>query len=211
MRLVLATRNEHKLRELARLMDPIELDVLPPEIVLPPETGTTFAENALRKARAAAAATGLPAIADDSGIEAAALGGAPGVWSARYAGEGASDEQNLARLLEEVPPEGDNRVTYVCAIAYVDPGAAELVVHGRCPGTLTHEPRGGGGFGYDPAVVPDEGPGDRRTMAELSAEEKDAISHRGLAARELKLKLLRAQEEARPRGSFTGLFRRARR
>jgi XTP/dITP diphosphohydrolase len=210
VRLVLATRNDHKLRELRQLMAPIELDQLPEEVILPPEIGTTFAENALRKARAAAAATGRPSIADDSGIEAAALGGAPGVWSARYAGEHATDEQNLAKLLEEVPEEGDNRVTYVCAIAYVDPGDAHLIVHGRCSGTLTHEPRGEGGFGYDPAVVPDDLPGDRRTMAELGAEEKDAISHRGRAARELKLKLLRAEDEGRLRGPLGDLLRRMR-
>jgi XTP/dITP diphosphohydrolase len=210
VRLVLATRNDHKLRELRRLMAPIELDELPEEVALPPETGTTFAENALRKARAAAAATGRPAIADDSGIEAAALGGAPGVWSARYAGEHATDEENLAKLLEEVPEEGDNRVTYVCAIAYVNPGDDHLIVHGRCSGTLTHEPRGDGGFGYDPAVVPDDLPGDGRTMAELSADEKDAISHRGRAARELKLKLLRAEDEGRSRGPLADLLRRMR-
>jgi XTP/dITP diphosphohydrolase len=211
VRLVLATRNAHKLRELAQLMDPIELEPLAAAVQLPPETGTTFADNALVKARAAAAATGLATIADDSGIEAAALGGAPGVWSARYAGEGATDEENLAKLLEEVPAEADNRVTYVCAIAYVSPDAGELVVHGRCTGTLTHEPRGDGGFGYDPAVVPDDYPGDARTMAELSAEEKDAISHRGRAARELRVKLLRAEDEARPRGPLGDLFRRGRR
>ena len=210
MRLVLATRNQHKLRELRQLVAPIELAELPEEVALPPETGTTFGENALRKARAAAAATGRPSIADDSGIEAAALGGAPGVWSARYAGEHATDEQNLAKLLEEVPEEGDNRVTYVCAIAYVDPGEDHLIVHGRCSGTLTHEPRGDGGFGYDPAVVPDDLPGDGRTMAELSAEEKDAISHRGRAARELKLRLLRAEDEGRSRGPLADLLRRMR-
>ena len=184
MRLVLATRNEHKLRELSQLMRPYELDPLPGGIELPPETGTTFADNALGKARAAAAATGRPAIADDSGIEAAALGGAPGVWSARYAGDGATDEQNLARLLSEVPADGDRRVAYVCALAYVEPGGREEIVHGRCEGTLAADPRGDGGFGYDPAFVPDD-VGDGRTMAELSPAEKDAISHRGRAAREL--------------------------
>jgi XTP/dITP diphosphohydrolase len=210
LRLVVATRNDHKLRELAALMAPIELEPLPEHVELPPETGTTFADNALGKARAAAAATGTPAIADDSGIEAAALGGAPGVWSARYAGEGAGDEQNLAKLLAEVPEDGDTRVTYVCSIAYVEPGGREEIVHGRCSGRLIHEPRGRGGFGYDPAVVPDDLPGDGRTMAELSPEEKDAISHRGRAARELKLRLLRAEEQARPRGPLTDLFRRSR-
>jgi XTP/dITP diphosphohydrolase len=211
VRLVLATRNEHKLRELGPLMRPIELDPLPDGIALPPETGTTFADNALGKARAAAAATGRASIADDSGIEAAALGGAPGVWSARYAGDDATDEQNLAKLLREVPPDGDTRVAYVCAIAYVEPGGSEQVVHGRCEGTLTHEPRGSGGFGYDPAFVPDDYPGDERTMAELTPEEKDAISHRGRAARELKLKLLEAAEQARPRGPLSDLLRRSRR
>jgi XTP/dITP diphosphohydrolase len=211
VRLVLATRNEHKLRELGPLMHPIELDPLPESVTLPPETGTTFADNALGKARAAAAATGRASIADDSGIEAAALGGAPGVWSARYAGDGATDEENLAKLLREVPPAGDTRVTYVCAIAYVEPGGREQVVHGRCEGTLTHRPRGSGGFGYDPAFVPDDYPGDDRTMAELTPEEKHAISHRGRAARQLKLELLQAEEEARPRGPLADLLRRSRR
>jgi XTP/dITP diphosphohydrolase len=207
MRLVLATRNDHKLRELGQLMRPIELDQLPDEVTLPPEVGTTFADNALAKARAAAAATGRTAIADDSGIQAAALGGAPGVWSARFAGEGATDEENLAKLLREVPPDGDTRVEYVCAIACVEPGGREQVVHGRCEGRLTHEPRGEGGFGYDPAFVPDDHPGDL-TMAELTPEEKDAISHRGRAARELRGRLLEAEvEETRPRGLLTGLLR----
>jgi XTP/dITP diphosphohydrolase len=212
VRLVLATRNEHKLRELGQLMHPYRLDPLPDGVTLPPETGTTFADNARRKARAAAAATGLASIADDSGIEAAALGGAPGVWSARYAGEEATDEENLAKLLREIPPDGDTRAAYVCAIAYVEPGGRELVVHGRCEGKLTHEPRGSGGFGYDPAFVPDDYLGDERTMAELAPEEKDAISHRGRAARQLKRELLEAEEEdSRPRGPLSGLFRRGRR
>jgi XTP/dITP diphosphohydrolase len=212
VRLVVATRNEHKLRELARPMRPHELDPLPGGVELPPETGTTFADNALAKARAAAAATGRPAIADDSGIEAAALNGAPGVWSARYAGDNASDEENLAKLLREVPPDGDTRVAYVCAMAFVDPGGVQQIEHGRCEGTLIHEPRGNGGFGYDPAFVPDDYPGDERTMAELDPEEKDAISHRGRAARALAIRLARAEKErARPRGPFSDLFRRNRR
>jgi XTP/dITP diphosphohydrolase len=206
MRLVLATRNEHKLRELAQLMRPIELDPLPADVTLPPEIGTTFADNALGKARAAAAATGRTAIADDSGIQAAALGGGPGVWSARFAGQDATDEENLAKLLREVPPDGDTRVAYLCAIACVEPGGREEVVHGRCEGRLTHEPRGTGGFGYDPAFVPDDHPGDR-TMAELTPEEKDAISHRGRAARELRDRLLQAEEAKRPRSLLAGLLR----
>lgn len=185
MRLVLATRNAHKAREFATLLAPHEIVPLPDDVELPPETGETFAENALGKARAAAAATGITAIADDSGIAAEALGGAPGIRSARYAGEDATDEENLAKLLREVP--AGSRVAYVCALAHVRMGADgvpdEHVVEGRCEGTLAAEPRGTGGFGYDPAFVPDEY-GDR-TMAELSAEQKDAISHRGKAAREL--------------------------
>jgi XTP/dITP diphosphohydrolase len=209
VRLLVATRNEHKLRELVGLMRPHRLDPLPDDVELPPETGTTFADNALGKARAAAVATGQPAIADDSGIEAAALNGAPGVWSARYAGDHASDEENLAKLLREVPADGDTRVAYVCAMAFVDPGGEHRVEHGRCEGRLIHEPRGGGGFGYDPAFVPDDYPGDERTMAELDPAEKDAISHRGRAARALAIWLARREEEARPRGLFSDLFRRS--
>ena len=206
MRLVLSTRNEHKLRELSELMRPYELDPLPDGVELPRETGTTFADNALVKARAAAGATGRPAIADDSGVEAAALGGAPGVWSARYAGEGATDEENLEKLLREVPADGDRRVAYVCALAYVEPGGREAIVHGRCEGTLATEPRGDGGFGYDPAFVPDDYPGDERTLAELTAEEKDAISHRGRAARALVLRLLAAEQAARPASPLRSLL-----
>jgi XTP/dITP diphosphohydrolase len=207
VRLIVATRNRHKLEELVAPMRPHHLDPLPDEIELPPETGTTFADNALGKARAAAGATGRPAIADDSGIEAAALNGAPGVWSARYAGEHATDEENLAKLLAAVPPDGETKVAYVCAMAYVEPGGAEIVVHGRCEGRLTHEPRGSGGFGYDPAFVPDDYPGDERTMAELSPEEKDTISHRGRAARGLARELAVHEEQSRPRGPLGELFR----
>ena len=191
---MLASHNAHKLRELGALMAPHELAPLPDHVMLPPETGATFAENALGKARAAAEATGASAVADDSGIEAAALGGAPGILSARYAGEHATDEENLVRLLREVPPEGDTRVAYVCALALVGPGAGERVVEARCEGRLTHEPRGARGFGYDPAFVPADR-ADGRTMAELGVEEKDAISHRGRAARAL-LELLRREGDA---------------
>lgn len=184
MRLVLASRNPHKLEELGALVRPHELVLLPPGIELPPETGETYAENALAKAEAAAAATGMPAIADDSGIEAAALGGAPGIGSARFAGEGASDAESLAKLLAAVPPEGDRRVAYVCALAYAEPGGERRTFEGRCDGTLAAEPRGAGGFGYDPAFVPSERD-DGRTIAELSPADKHAISHRGRAARAL--------------------------
>jgi len=184
--LLLATRNEHKLRELREALPGVEIDPLPPAVELPPEEGETFAENALGKARAAHAATGRTAIADDSGIEAYGLAGRPGVRSARYAGEDATDEENLAKLLEEVGAQQDRRVAYVCAIALADEDGSESLFEGRCEGTLVCEPRGGGGFGYDPAFLPDDtGPDDGRTMAELAPAEKHAISHRGRAARKL--------------------------
>ena len=183
MRLVLATRNAHKAREFATLLAPHEVLALPDEVQLPPETGETFLANALEKARAAARATGLPAIADDSGIEAAALGGAPGVRSARFAGEDATDEENLAKLLRDAPAGSD--LAYVCALVLVEPGGdVGHAVEGRCTGTLAAAPRGDGGFGYDPAFLPDDIP-DGRTMAQLTPEQKDAISHRGRAARAL--------------------------
>ena len=188
MRLVLASRNEHKLRELRPLLAPHELVPLPAEVELPPETGESFEENALAKAVTAANATGMAAVADDSGIAAAALGGAPGIRSARFAGEGASDEENLEKLLREVPADGDRRVAYVCALAYAEPDGDPHVVEARCEGVLAEEPRGTGGFGYDPAFVPADLE-DGRTMAELAPEEKDAISHRGRAARALAKKL----------------------
>jgi len=187
--LLLATHNEHKRREFERLLDGAgpagswELQVLPESVILPPEDGETFAENALGKARAAAAGSARASIADDSGIAAAALDGRPGVRSARYAGEHATDSENLAKLLREVPAGG--ALEYVCAIAYVDPArGVERVFEGRCAGRLAARPRGEGGFGYDPAFLPDDGP-QGMTMAELSAEQKDSISHRGRAARAL--------------------------
>ena len=186
--LLLATHNEHKRREFERLLRTSaggswEIEALTAAVLMPPEEGETFGDNALGKARAAARATGRASIADDSGIAAAALGGAPGVRSARYAGEHATDGQNLEMLLREAPPA--SALEYVCAIAYVDPASGvERVFEGRCGGRLAAEPRGEGGFGYDPAFLPDDGP-PGLTMAELSAEQKDAISHRGRAARAL--------------------------
>jgi len=203
LKLLLATRNEHKRREFERLLARSDdgapsagrwqLDSLPAEVTLPPEEGETFAENALSKARAASRATGRVSIADDSGIAAAALGGAPGVRSARYAGEQATDAQNLHKLMREAHAGSPRE--YVCVIAYVDPHTqVERLFEGRCTGTLAAQARGEGGFGYDPAFVPDEVPPGRSrsdgqaqvpTMAELSDEQKDAISHRGRAARAL--------------------------
>ncbi len=183
--LILATRNPHKVREMQRLFEPagISLEPLPEDVELPPENGSTFADNALPKALAAASATGRAAIADDSGIESTALGGAPGVRSARYAGESATDEENLAKFSEEVP--ADSRLRYVCALAYVNPSTREeRVFFGDCRGRMARERAGTGGFGYDPVFVPDA-TGDNRTMAELTDAEKDAISHRGHAVRAL--------------------------
>ncbi len=184
MRLLLATHNEHKRREFERLLGgEAAIDALEDGVELPPEDGDTFAANALGKARAAASLLGRVAIADDSGIAAEALGGAPGVRSARYAGEHASDQENLAKLLREAPT--GSSLEYVCVIAYVDPdGGVERLFEGRCSGSLAEHPRGQRGFGYDPAFLPVDVP-DGRTMAELSDAEKDAISHRGRAAREL--------------------------
>jgi XTP/dITP diphosphohydrolase len=183
MRLLLATRNDHKLREFGRLLRAVELDPLPDGLPSPRETGRTYADNALLKARAAAAATGRTAIADDSGIESEALGGAPGVRTARFAGEDATDGENLAKLGREAP--AGTGLKYVCVIAHVAPDGAEHLFEGTTTGTVAPEPRGSGGFGYDPLFVPDDGPGDGRTMAELSDADKDAISHRGRAARAL--------------------------
>jgi XTP/dITP diphosphohydrolase len=189
MAVVLATRNAHKLREFQRLLPDTPLEPLPDEVELPLETGETFEANALIKARAAAQATGVPAIADDSGIEADALGGRPGVRSARYAGKDATDAENLDKLRAEVPAGSGLR--YVCAVAYVEPGGEPRTVEGSCAGVMAEAPRGEGGFGYDPVFVPADGDG-TRTMAELSDAEKDRISHRGRAVREAAAWLPRA-------------------
>ena len=180
--LVLATRNDHKVRELARLLPDADLVPLPEEAAVPPEDGDTYAANALIKARAAAAATGRPAIADDSGVEAEALGWRPGVRSARYAGADASDRDNRDKLAAEAPV--GSRLRYVCVIAHVDPDGAERLFEGTCTGTMAAAERGANGFGYDPLFVP-EALGNGRTMAEISGAEKDAISLRGAAARAL--------------------------
>jgi len=182
---VLATRNAHKIIEMKRLLEPagIEVESLPDDVELPPEDGLTFADNALVKAQTAAAETGRPSIADDSGVEAAALGGAPGVRSARFAGPDATDEQNLEKLVLEAP--ADSRLRYVCALAYVNPETGEeRVFFGDCRGRLARVRAGSNGFGYDPVFVPDA-TGDNRTMAELTDADKDAISHRGHAVRAL--------------------------
>jgi XTP/dITP diphosphohydrolase len=185
--LIFATANKHKLREMRELLPALELEALPDGVELPPEDGDSFAAIALEKARAAHAVDGGAAIGDDSGIEAMGLGGRPGIHSARYGGPGASDEENLEKLLREVAAAGeDRRAAYHCALALVEADGSERVFEARCEGTLIERPRGEGGFGYDPAFVPDDtGPDDRRTMSELSQAEKNEISHRGRAARML--------------------------
>src|SRR4051794_1958730 len=152
VRLVLATRNAHKLREFERLLPTVALEPLPDDVETPPEDGDTYGANALIKARAAARATGRAAIADDSGIEAAVLAGRPGVRTARYAGEEATDEENLAKLGREAPAGSPLR--YVCVIAHVDADGAEHLFEGTTAGTVADAPRGSGGFGYDPLFVP---------------------------------------------------------
>jgi XTP/dITP diphosphohydrolase len=178
--LLLATRNAHKVREFERLLPGHTIDPLPASAPTPEETGSTYAENALIKARSAAQHTQRPAFADDSGIEAEALGWRPGVHTARFAGPHASDQENLDKLHSEAPP--GSRARYVCVIAHVTPEGEEHLFEGRCEGTLAATPSGSGGFGYDPIFVADEAPAS--TMAELSDEHKDAISHRGHAARQ---------------------------
>jgi XTP/dITP diphosphohydrolase len=183
--LIFASGNRHKLREMRELLPGLDLEPLPADVELPPEDGESFTAIALEKARAAHRATGEATIADDSGIGAVALGGRPGIHSARYGGEGASDEENLEKLLREVAAAGDERgAYYVCALALIEPDGAEHVFEARCEGHLIERPRGEGGFGYDPAFVPDAtGKDDTRTYSELSQAEKNEISHRGRAAR----------------------------
>ena len=181
--LILATRNDDKLREFQWLLPRVAIEPLPDHVELPPETGDSYVANARIKARAGAEATGRPCFADDSGVEAEALGGAPGIFSARFAGPDATDGENLAKLRAEAPSGSGLR--YVCAIVLASPDGEELVVEERCEGTLAAAPRGERGFGYDPVFLPADGDG-ARTMAELSDEEKDAISHRGNAARALR-------------------------
>jgi XTP/dITP diphosphohydrolase len=191
---VLATGNAGKLREFAALLAPLAIEVIPQTalgITPVEETGDTFEANALLKARHAALAAGLPALADDSGIEVDALGGRPGVWSARYAGPAATDAENNALLLRELDgvPSGRRLARYRCVIAYVGGpnDAAPLYARGSWHGTIATTPAGEGGFGYDPLFVPE---GLAVTAAQLSATEKNTRSHRAIALAEL-LRLLR--------------------
>ncbi len=201
-RVVLASGNAGKLREFSELLGTTGLVLVRQSelgIEPPPETGVTFLENALIKARNAARISGLPAIADDSGIEVDALGGAPGVYSARYAGENASDEDNLAKLLAELAgvPSPDRGARYRCVVVYV--GHADdprpLVGDGTWEGRIISARRGNGGFGYDPSFVP---VGETRTVAEMPAAEKNAVSHRGQAMRAFLEQLKLSQHPGTP-------------
>lgn len=198
-RVVLASGNPGKLREFADLLAGKGMELIPQSyfgIEPPPETGDTFLDNALIKARNAARLSGLPAIADDSGIEVDALDGAPGVHSARYAGDGASDRMNLDKLLGSLKgvPDARRGARYRCIIVFVRDAADEqpLIGEGTWEGWITDSPRGAGGFGYDPAFIPAT---ETRTAAEMSASEKHAVSHRGQAMR-----LFLAQLNARSAG-----------
>src|SRR4051794_22416130 len=189
-RLLLATRNVGKLAELQRLLSAavpgVEVIGLRDVLEYPeaPETGATFEDNALLKAREAVRYTGLPAVADDSGLAVDALNGMPGVLSARWAGRHGDDLANLELLLAQLGDVPDERrgAAFVCAAALVLPDGTEIVEHGEWRGRIVRAPRGSGGFGYDPIFVPD---GEERTSAELEPQEKDAASHRGRAMRAL--------------------------
>ncbi|MFC4603308.1 RdgB/HAM1 family non-canonical purine NTP pyrophosphatase [Rhodococcus kronopolitis] len=191
VRLLVASRNAKKLRELRRVLETagvsgIELVGLDevPDFPEAPETGATFEENALAKARDAVAATGMPCVADDSGLEVDALNGMPGVLSARWSGVHGDDGANTALVLAQLLDTPDERrgAAFVSACALVTPGGVERVVRGTWPGAIAREPRGDGGFGYDPVFVP---AGEGRSAAQLTPEEKDAASHRGRALAQL--------------------------
>ncbi len=180
---VIATHNLKKKAELERILEPLNIAVTTAELDEVEETGTTFEQNAFLKADAACRQTGMPAVADDSGLMVDALNGEPGVYSARYAGEGATDRDRNNKLLanlKEVPKE-KRTAKFVSAVCCVFPNGDRIDVRGECPGTIAYQPNGTGGFGYDPIFLVEGG----KSFAELSASEKDAISHRGRALREL--------------------------
>ncbi len=183
-KIVLATGNAHKLREVREILTPLGIEVCAPADVggLPEviEDGDTFAANAIKKAVSGMKACGLPVLADDSGIEALALDGAPGIYSARYAGPACDDQANNEKLVRELANKDDKRVQYRCVIAYATPEGELLTWDGIFAGIHTAEPQGAGGFGYDPYVyLPEK----QKTVAELNADEKHALSHRGQALR----------------------------
>lgn len=192
---VIATHNQKKLKELKRILEPLNISAITAELEEVEETGTTFRENAYLKAEAACRQTGMPAVADDSGLMVDALDGAPGVYSARYAGEGASDADRIAKLLanlKDVPKE-KRTAKFVSAVCCVFPDGKRIDVQGECPGEIDFAPHGNGGFGYDPVFLVNG-----KSFAELSAEEKDSISHRGRALKKLaeQLQLLKMKENS---------------
>jgi XTP/dITP diphosphohydrolase len=193
---VLATANPHKAEEMRKVLRPLGVELLerPNDVPDVDETESTLEGNALLKARALCEATGRPAIADDTGLFIEALDGRPGVWSARYAGERATYADNVNKALRELAevPEGRRQAQFRTVIAVVFPDGSSWWVEGALAGVMTGTPRGEHGFGYDPIFVPDDGDG--RTLAEFSAEEKNALSHRGRALRTFAEKLLRSSD-----------------
>lgn len=190
MKFVLATHNPGKLREMSDILSHLGVEVVSPAdlglTVEVEETGTTFAENAMLKAKAICAASGLPAIADDSGLCVDALNGGPGVYSARYGGEGLDDRGRYTLLLNSMRGQTTRSAHFACAIACAFPDGKTLTAEGRCDGAIAFAPLGEGGFGYDPVfLVPEKG----KTFGQLTAEEKSAISHRGKALRDFSAKL----------------------
>lgn len=178
MKYVIATHNRHKLQELQRILDPMGIEAITADLSEVEETGTTFAENAYLKAKSACEETGLPAVADDSGLEVDALDGRPGVYSARYAGENATDAQRIEKLLGELSnvPAEKRAARFVSAVCCVFPNGDVIRVEGDCPGSIAFSPEGNDGFGYDPVFLVGE-----KTFAQMTAAEKDAVSHRGKA------------------------------
>ncbi|MFR7477342.1 MAG: RdgB/HAM1 family non-canonical purine NTP pyrophosphatase [Acutalibacteraceae bacterium] len=183
---VIATHNPNKVREFRRILEPMGISILTPSLTEAEETGTTFAENARIKADSACKETGLPSIADDSGLTVDALNGRPGVYSARYGGPQASDEDRVQMILQELKdvPDEQRGAAFVSAICCTFPNGDRLEVQGMCRGLISHAPAGEGGFGYDPIFLFGE-----KTFAQLSGEEKDAHSHRGEALRKFTVAL----------------------
>ncbi len=194
MQIVIASRNKKKIEELRRILQGLPIEILSvddfPHLEEVIEDGNSFEENALKKARYVYQTTGLPALADDSGLEVEALGGKPGVFSARYAGKNATDEENVKKLLIEMKeiPEDKRNARFVCCIAFVSSKGEEKVFWGYAKGKITREPRGKLGFGYDPVFIPE---GYKLTFAELLPEEKDRLSHRRKALDKLKKYLVK--------------------
>lgn len=192
MDFVIGTHNKNKVMEFQRILEPLSISIYSADLHEVDETGKTFAENAFLKADSACRETGKPAVADDSGLIVDALNGAPGVYSARYAGEGASSEACIAKLLDalkDVPAE-KRGAKFVCSICCVFPNGDKITAEGECPGSIAFAPHGDSGFGYDPIFLIEE-----KTFAEISAEEKDNISHRGQALRIFVEKIKKYKEQ----------------